>query len=136
MRKKHNGFTRFMQQTTKGQNNDDLLQTEKTRSEFYQRYSLLLGVLRGERSWSSYVQEVLRVGIEERRACITLRKYLQLNIPAYPLGVYFEDDGSAYRQAIEYIISHSYSGQQERVSPDTDGRVSLRYTGNVYITSY
>jgi hypothetical protein len=133
MRKRHNGFTNFMRKLEGETNNDNFSETEGLGSELYSRYGLLLGVLRGERSWSSYMQEIMGCSIEERRACYTLRKYLRINIPSYPLGVYFSDGGSAYRKAIEYLREHQESEQQERVSSGTHRPVSLGNTDDLYI---
>lgn len=113
MRHKRNGFTNFMQKLDGVKDDDNFSETEGLGSELYQRYGILLGVLRGYICWGTYLGRMLHLSTEERHYCWEIRRASGItNIPSDPVGVYFSDGGCAYRKAVEYIREH-FSGEQQ-----------------------
>ena len=107
MRHKRNGFTNFMQKLDGVKDDDNFFETEGLGSELYQRYGLLLGVLRGEVCWGTYLEWVQHRSYPERQNLHRIRRAAGVRwLPSNPMGVYFADGGCAYRKAIEYIREH------------------------------
>lgn len=133
MRKRQNGFTKFMRKLEGETNNDNFSETEGLGSELYQRYEWLFKLLRSEHCWGTYFQGMRKFSFAQRNDWAVLRDRIGLDVPSRSMGVYVTDR-SFYRKAIEYLREYQDREQQERVSPTVHGPVSLSDTDNVYLS--
>lgn len=124
-RKSKRGFVQFIKKLEgkelKGDKWDLFSTKEAIGCELYQRYAGLLEHIAGELDWDGFVYWVLGLSDSQRQDCRAARLSLGIPPPTNSLGVYDGDRSSTLGAAVEYILQHHQSQQQDDVSPRASG---------------
>lgn len=116
MLNKHKGFARFMRQLDgKGETTDDYFSsTESLGRRLSEGAMFLVQFMRAECSWSTYLSEIRGFSLEERSTLVYARTEVAgVHELTREVGLHIENP-SAYRKAIEYLLSHPACQRQTR----------------------